>query len=63
VQTIKPSASEKKKVEVLGDRVRCDVRFTELGLPVSEYMHGKCCVLWLTQSQSNWLHHEMDRRS
>ena len=37
VQTIKPSASEKKKVEVLGDRVRCDVRFTELGLPVSEY--------------------------
>jgi hypothetical protein len=36
VQTIKPSASEKKKVEVLGDRVRCDVRFTELGLPVSD---------------------------
>jgi hypothetical protein len=36
-EAIKPSASEKKKVEVLGDRVRCDVRFTELGLPVSEY--------------------------
>jgi hypothetical protein len=36
-QMIKPSASEEKKVEVLGDRVRCDVRFTELGLPVSEY--------------------------
>jgi hypothetical protein len=37
VETTKPSASEDKKVEVLGDRVRCDVRFTELGLPVSEY--------------------------
>ena len=36
-QMIKPSASEEKKVEVLGDRVRCDVRFTKLGLPVSEY--------------------------
>jgi hypothetical protein len=29
--------SQEKKVEVLGDRVRCDVRFAELGLPVSEY--------------------------
>jgi hypothetical protein len=37
VEATKPSASEDKKVEVLGDRVRCDVRFTELGLPVSEY--------------------------
>jgi hypothetical protein len=37
VEATKPSASEEKKVEVLGDRVRCDVRFTELGLPVSEY--------------------------
>ena len=36
-QTTKPSPSQEKKVEVLGDRVRCDVRFTELGLPVSEY--------------------------
>jgi hypothetical protein len=36
-QTTKPSASEDKKVEVLGDGVRCDVRFTELGLPDSEY--------------------------
>ena len=36
VEATKPSASEDKKVEVLGDRVRCDVRFTELGLPVSE---------------------------
>jgi hypothetical protein len=37
VEMTKPSASEEKKVEVLGDRVRCDVRFTELGLPDSEY--------------------------
>jgi hypothetical protein len=36
VQTTTPPSQE-KKVEVLGDRVRCDVRFTELGLPVSEY--------------------------
>jgi hypothetical protein len=28
---------QEKKVEVLGDRVRCDVRFTDLGLPVEEY--------------------------
>jgi hypothetical protein len=35
-QTTAPHSQE-KKVEVLGDRVRCDVRFTELGLPVSEY--------------------------
>ena len=26
-----------KKVEVLGDRVRCDVRYQELKLPASEY--------------------------
>jgi hypothetical protein len=25
------------KVEVLGDRVRCDVRYTELKIPESEY--------------------------
>jgi hypothetical protein len=37
VETTKPPPSQEKKVEVLGDRVRCDVRFTELGLPVSEY--------------------------
>jgi hypothetical protein len=37
VQTTNPAPSQEKKVEVLGDRVRCDVRFTELGLPVSEY--------------------------
>jgi hypothetical protein len=37
VAATKPSALEEKNVEVLGDRVRCDVRFTELGLPVSEY--------------------------
>jgi hypothetical protein len=37
VQTTNPPPSQEKKVEVLGDRVRCDVRFTELGLPDSEY--------------------------
>jgi hypothetical protein len=30
VQTTTPPSQE-KKVEVVGDRVRCDVRFTELG--------------------------------
>jgi len=25
------------KIEVLGDRVRCDVRYTELKIPESEY--------------------------
>jgi hypothetical protein len=30
-------ASEEKNVEVLGDRVRCDVRYGELHLPESEY--------------------------
>jgi hypothetical protein len=37
VKATKLPPSQEKKVEVLGDRVRCDVRFTELGLPVSEY--------------------------
>jgi hypothetical protein len=37
VEATKPSASEEKNVEVLGDRVRCDVRFGELHLPESEY--------------------------
>jgi hypothetical protein len=36
VQTTTPPSQE-KKVEVLPDRVRGDVRFTELSLPVSEY--------------------------
>jgi hypothetical protein len=39
-QSAEPTRSaqpQEKKVEVLGDRVRCDVRFTELGLPVEEY--------------------------
>ena len=36
VQTM-PTTLEKKDVEVLGDRVRCDVRFGELHLPDSEY--------------------------
>ena len=37
--TVEPASPilPEKEVEVLGDRVRCDVRFTELGLPVSEY--------------------------
>src|SRR5215210_7518469 len=33
--TANPSAEG--KVEVLGDRVRCDVRYTELKIPESEY--------------------------
>ena len=37
VQTSAPPSEEKKEVEVLGDRVRCDVRFGELHLPNSEY--------------------------
>jgi hypothetical protein len=36
VQTIL-SATQPEGVEVLGDRVRCDVRFTELHLQDSEY--------------------------
>jgi hypothetical protein len=31
------SPSGAGKVEVLGDRVRCDVRYTELKIPESEY--------------------------
>jgi hypothetical protein len=31
------SRSGTGKVEVLGDRVRCDVRYTELKIPESEY--------------------------
>jgi|SRR6516164_3737278 hypothetical protein len=34
-QTASPSGAG--KVEVLGDRVRCDVRYTELKIPESEY--------------------------
>jgi hypothetical protein len=33
-KTASPSGG---KVEVLGDRVRCDVRYTELKIPESEY--------------------------
>jgi hypothetical protein len=36
VQTASPP-SEPNKAEVLGDRVRCDVRFGELHLPDSAY--------------------------
>jgi hypothetical protein len=32
-----PPPSEQNKAEVLGDRVRCDVRFGELHLPDTEY--------------------------
>jgi hypothetical protein len=37
--TVEPATPilPEKKVEVLADTVRCDVRFTELGSPVSEY--------------------------
>ena len=34
-KTASPSGAG--KVEVLGDRVRCDVRYTELKIPESEY--------------------------
>jgi hypothetical protein len=37
VEATNPPLSQEKNVEVLGDRVRCDVRFTELGLTDSEY--------------------------
>jgi hypothetical protein len=33
----RPASSSTSAVEVLGDRVRCDVRFGELHLPDSEY--------------------------
>jgi len=32
-----PAAAGAGKVEVLGDRVKCDVRYTELKIPRSEY--------------------------
>jgi hypothetical protein len=32
-----PASDQKKAEEVLGDRVRCDVRFGELHLPNDEY--------------------------
>jgi hypothetical protein len=37
VQTAVPASDQKKAEEVLGDRVRCDVRFGELHLPNDEY--------------------------
>jgi hypothetical protein len=37
VQTGVPASDQKKAEEVLGDRVRCDVRFGELHLPNDEY--------------------------
>jgi hypothetical protein len=36
-QTASPAVEQKKETEVLGDRVRCDVRFGELHLPDEEY--------------------------
>jgi hypothetical protein len=35
------AATEDTNVEVLGDRVRCDVRYTELKIPPSEYQSFK----------------------
>jgi hypothetical protein len=37
VQTAVPASDQKKAEEVLGDRVRCDVRFGEVHLPNDEY--------------------------
>jgi hypothetical protein len=37
LQGTAPPAEEKKQIEVLGDRVKCDVRFAELHLADEEY--------------------------
>jgi hypothetical protein len=37
MQTAAPPSDQKKETQVLGNRVRCDVRFSELHLPEEEY--------------------------